>query len=47
MAIKVGERLPTGALWEFIEEETPGCSVGPSDVRCSKCTNLLAPVHCA
>jgi glutaredoxin/glutathione-dependent peroxiredoxin len=30
MAIKVGERLPTGTLWEFIEEETPGCSVGPN-----------------
>jgi len=30
MAIKVGDRLPEGTLWEFIEEETPGCSVGPN-----------------
>ena len=28
MTIKVGDRLPAGTLWEFIEEETPGCSVG-------------------
>ena len=24
MAIKVGDKLPAGTLWEFIEEETPG-----------------------
>ncbi len=30
MAIKVGDRLPAGTLWEFIEDETPGCSVGPN-----------------
>jgi peroxiredoxin len=30
MAIKTGDKLPTGTLWEFIEEETPGCSVGPN-----------------
>ena len=30
MTIKAGERLPAGTLWEFIEEETPGCSVGPN-----------------
>ena len=30
MTIKVGDRLPSGTLWEFIEEETPGCSVGPN-----------------
>ena len=39
MTIKVGDRLPAGTLWEFIEEETPGCSVGPNsfelaDARC-------------
>jgi peroxiredoxin len=28
--IKVGERLPGGTVWEFIEEETPGCSIGPN-----------------
>jgi len=30
MAIKVGDKLPPGTLWEFIEEETPGCSIGPN-----------------
>ena len=30
MAIKTGDKLPTGTLWELIEEETPGCSVGPN-----------------
>jgi peroxiredoxin len=30
MTIKVGDRLPSGTLWEFIEEEIPGCSVGPN-----------------
>jgi peroxiredoxin len=30
MTIKVGDRLPGGTVWEFIEEETPGCSVGPN-----------------
>jgi peroxiredoxin len=31
MAIKVGDRIPGGKLWEFIEEETPGCSIGPNE----------------
>jgi len=30
MTIKVGDRLPAGTLWEFIEEETTGCTVGPN-----------------
>jgi peroxiredoxin len=30
MAIKVGDRLPDGSLMEFIEKETPGCTVGPN-----------------
>jgi peroxiredoxin len=30
MTIKVGERLPSGTVWEFIEDETPGCSIGPN-----------------
>ncbi|MCW5625603.1 MAG: peroxiredoxin [Burkholderiales bacterium] len=30
MTIKVGDRLPAGTLWEFIEHETAGCSVGPN-----------------
>ena len=31
MAIKVGDKLPNGKLWEFVEEETPGCSIGPNE----------------
>jgi peroxiredoxin len=30
VAIKVGERLPDGTLAEYLEQETPGCSVGPN-----------------
>ena len=30
MAIKVGDRVPEGTLTEFIEQETPGCTVGPN-----------------
>jgi glutaredoxin/glutathione-dependent peroxiredoxin len=33
MAIKTGDRLPAGVLWEFIEQETPGCSVGPNSFK--------------
>ena len=28
--IKVGDKLPAGNLQEFIEQETPGCTVGPN-----------------
>ena len=31
MTIKVGDQFPGGKLWEFIEEETPGCSIGPNE----------------
>ena len=30
MAIKVGDKLPDGTLTEFIETETPGCTIGPN-----------------
>ena len=30
MTIEIGDKLPAGTLWEFIEEETPGCSIGPN-----------------
>ena len=30
MTIKVGDRLPEGTLYEFIEVEGNGCSVGPN-----------------
>ena len=36
MTIKTGDRLPAGVLWEFIEEETPGCSIGPNSVEVEK-----------
>ena len=31
MTIKVGDSVPAGKLWEFVEEETPGCSIGPNE----------------
>jgi peroxiredoxin len=31
MTIKVGDRLPTGKLSEFIEVETAGCTLGPNE----------------
>src|SRR5450830_959822 len=33
MTIKVGDRLPEGALAEFIETETEGCSLGPNNYK--------------
>jgi peroxiredoxin len=36
MTIKVGDKLPGGKLWEFIEEETPGCSIGPNEFDVSE-----------
>jgi peroxiredoxin len=36
MAIKVGDRLPAGTVWEFIDEETPGCSLGPNSFAVEK-----------
>jgi peroxiredoxin len=33
MAIKVGDRLPSGALNEFIEVESEGCKVGPNTFK--------------
>lgn len=35
MTIKVGDRLPEGALTEFIETATEGCSVGPNEFKVS------------
>ncbi len=31
--IKVGDRLPEGAVKEFIEIETPGCQLGPNEFK--------------
>ena len=33
MTITVGDRLPAGVLWEFIEEERPGCTLGPNEFK--------------
>jgi len=33
MAIKVGARLPSGTLNEFIAVEREGCSVGPNTFK--------------
>lgn len=33
MTIKVNDKLPDGKLWEFIDEETEGCSLGPNEFR--------------
>lgn len=32
MTIQVGEKLPAGTLFEYIEVETEGCSLGPNPV---------------
>jgi len=33
MSIKVGDKLPAGTLSEYIEVESAGCPVGPSEVK--------------
>jgi peroxiredoxin len=33
MAIKVGDRLPDGTLTELIEQEAPGCTIGPNGLK--------------
>jgi peroxiredoxin len=30
MTIKIGERLPSGQIQEYVEVETAGCSIGPN-----------------
>ena len=34
--IKVGDKLPDGALKEFIETEQPGCAIGPNEFQVGK-----------
>ena len=36
MAIQVGQHVPEGTLSEVIEEETPGCALGPNNFPVSK-----------
>ena len=38
MAIKVGDKLPEGTLTEMIDQETPGCSIGPNNFSVSDLT---------
>jgi peroxiredoxin len=33
MTIKVGDRIPAGALSEYIEVETAGCTLGPNEFK--------------
>jgi glutaredoxin/glutathione-dependent peroxiredoxin len=33
MGIKVGDRLPEGTVMELIENETPGCTIGPNTFK--------------
>jgi peroxiredoxin len=33
MSIRVGDRLPSGTLSEFIEVETAGCTLGPNEFK--------------
>jgi peroxiredoxin len=35
MAIAVGDRLPDGTLTVLIEQETPGCTIGPNSFKVS------------
>jgi peroxiredoxin len=38
MAIRVGDRLPDATLTEMIEQETPGCTIGPNNFQVSALT---------
>src|SRR5713101_8137298 len=38
MAIKIGDKLPEGSLTEMIEQETPGCTIGPNNFSISDLT---------
>ena len=31
MTVKVGDKFPGGKIWEFIDEDTPGCTLGPNE----------------
>jgi peroxiredoxin len=36
MPIQIGQRVPDGMLSEFIEQETPGCTLGPNAFEVDK-----------
>jgi peroxiredoxin len=33
MTIKVGDKMPSGTLSEYVEVETAGCTIGPNDFK--------------
>src|SRR5438128_2910857 len=39
MTIKVGDRLPAGTLSEYVDVETPGCTIGPNQFQVEDLTN--------
>ena len=38
MAIKAGDKLPEGTLTEMIDQETPGCTIGPNNFNVAELT---------
>ena len=36
MAIQIGDKLPNATLFEFMHQETAGCSLGPNAFEVSK-----------
>ena len=38
MAIKAGDKLPDGTLTEMIDQETPGCTIGPNNFNVADLT---------
>ena len=38
MAIKPGDKLPEGTLTEMIDQETPGCTIGPNNFNVADLT---------
>src|SRR5467141_1324539 len=39
MTIKIGDRLPSGQIQEYVEVETAGCSIGPNRFDIDQLTN--------
>jgi glutaredoxin/glutathione-dependent peroxiredoxin len=39
MTIKVGDKLPSGALSEYVEVETAGCTIGPNEFKTDDLTH--------
>jgi peroxiredoxin len=39
MTIKVGDKMPSGTLSEYVEVETAGCTIGPNDFKIDDLTH--------